>query len=103
MNKLNLSIRNINIHKEMRECNIYFENTKVLIRCKRCIYNWCLDCHKQLNKCPYCRKNFRIRFRRRNNQLDFIILNTFGFIQAFIFMFFMICVIVEIQSILLAI
>ena len=87
----------------MRECNICFENTKVLIRCKRCIYNWCLDCHKQLNKCPYCRKHFRTSFRRRNLQPDFTILNMFGFIQAFVFLFFMINVLIEVKSILLAI
>lgn len=89
----------------MRECNICFEKTRVFFRCKRCVYDWCSDCHTHLNKCPYCRKSFRIRSRRRRNipHPDLTILNLFGLIQAFVFLFFMISVLIEIQDILSAI
>ena len=36
-----------------------FKPTTQFKKCNRCVYSWCKDCHRQMDKCPYCRKNFR--------------------------------------------
>jgi hypothetical protein len=28
--------------------------------CSQCVHRWCDDCHSQMQRCPYCRKQFHL-------------------------------------------
>jgi hypothetical protein len=40
-----------------KECLICMQSelSSSLVHCRRCVYQWCQTCDKQLLKCPYCR------------------------------------------------
>lgn len=69
----NKEIKNDNIHKNMRECEIcrleYFVDNFRKWKCKcefgkneyvNCIRMACVNCITRLNSCPYCRSNIQI-------------------------------------------
>ena len=53
---------NETIVKDINECIVCMEllddTNNIPVKCPQCIYEWCLKCHEQLDKCPYCRYPF---------------------------------------------
>jgi hypothetical protein len=53
---------NDTIVKDINECIVCMElldePNSISVKCKQCIYEWCLKCHEKLEKCPYCRHPF---------------------------------------------
>jgi hypothetical protein len=41
------------------ECGICNLIMQPQVKCNRCVYQWCVDCHYHLDKCPYCRITFQ--------------------------------------------
>ena len=41
-----------------KECDLCCTTSFDFKHCSQCVHSWCVDCHKKMDKCPFCRKSF---------------------------------------------